>query len=248
MLTTTWPTSSTDCRRWPPNVDRRTAARNVHRRVLPRDPERRRRRAPAGTPRMPPRLPTCTSAGCANAARRSSRCCRPISNAMVGSRNARSSCSSPTTCRSSSTAVRMVLDRYELGIHLLVHPMLHVAVTIAASSSTRRRRRSCRGLDADRARPVPARGRANARGRGPHCDRDVQRVVHDFAPDAATVAEVAGDDPLLHVVGRRELRVPRCRHLPASAVRTRRRCRQPARRVPIQAAGSRPDRPSAVRR
>ena len=70
-------------------------------------------------------------------------------------------------------SVRMVLDRYQLDIHLMIHPMLRVERNDRHElvDVDRRRRWSCRGLDADRTRPVPTGVAGTTRSRCPHGDR-----------------------------------------------------------------------------
>ena len=64
---------------------------------------------------------------------------RPPPRPTVGTRRTRSSTSSTTTCRSSWTPRNPRIDRHDLGIHLVVHPVLEVQR--AADGCARRRAR-----------------------------------------------------------------------------------------------------------
>jgi len=106
--------------------------------------------------------------------------------------------------------VRIVLERFGLGIHLLVHPMLRVqrdddGALVSVAPST--------GHEADAASDGPA-GRSEAWtqmefDRCPPARRreveaavrsaiaDVERIVADFLPMRNRLEQLAGDDPLL---------------------------------------------------
>ena len=95
-------------------------------------------------------------------------------------------------------SVRMVLDRLELGIHLLIHPMLsverndrHELVDVDAADG---RIEAWTLIELDRCPPeVRARLEADVRT----AIDDVQSVVRDFAPMQRRLVEVAGDDALM---------------------------------------------------
>ncbi len=118
-------------------------------------------------------------------------------------------------------SVRMVLDRYRLGIHLLDPP--DALRRPQRPSRTRRRRsarRSGRGLDADRARPMPVRPAGDSSK--PMCASaidDVQSVVRDFAPMQERLCRGRRRRPVAALARRRELRVPRFGDLRAFALR-----------------------------
>ena len=95
-------------------------------------------------------------------------------------------------------SVRMVLDRYELGIHLLIHPMLsvgrndrHELVDVEAPDG---RVEAWTLIELDR---CPSDRRAKLEADVRVAIDDVQSVVRDFAPMQERLCEVAGDDPLL---------------------------------------------------
>jgi glutamate dehydrogenase len=94
--------------------------------------------------------------------------------------------------------VRMVLDRYRLGIHLLVHPMLtvrrndrHELVDVDAPEG---RVEAWTLVELDR---CPTDERAQLEDDVRAAISDVQSVVRDFAPMRDRLIEFAGDDPLL---------------------------------------------------
>ena len=95
-------------------------------------------------------------------------------------------------------SVRMVLDRYQLGIHLLIHPMLnvdrndrHELVDVDAADG---RVEAWTLIELDRC-PPDARERLEADVRT--AIDDVQSVVRDFAAMQERLVEVAGGDPLM---------------------------------------------------
>ncbi len=95
-------------------------------------------------------------------------------------------------------SVRMVLDRNELGIHLLVHPMLHVRRddhgVIGDATAADGPIEAWTLIEIDRCRSE-ARVRLEGEIRG--AIESVQRAVTDFAPMQERLRSVAGDDPLL---------------------------------------------------
>jgi glutamate dehydrogenase len=95
-------------------------------------------------------------------------------------------------------SVRMVLDQHELGIHLLVHPMLHVrrddrrVITDAAAEDGPIEAWTL--IEIDRCDPDLG---ALLEGEIRDAIVNVQRAVADFAPMQARLRSVAADDPLL---------------------------------------------------
>ncbi len=94
--------------------------------------------------------------------------------------------------------VRMVLDRYGLGIHLLVHPMLTVLrndrdelTDVAASDGTVE---AWTLIELDRC-PTSERQRLEADVRA--AIDDVQSIVRDFTPMRQRLIDVAVDNPLV---------------------------------------------------
>ena len=95
-------------------------------------------------------------------------------------------------------SVRMVLDCYELGIHLLIHPMLsvgrndrHELVDVDAPDG---RVEAWTLIELDRCPPDQ---RATLEAEVRTAIDDVQSVVRDFSPMQERLCEVAGDDQLL---------------------------------------------------
>jgi glutamate dehydrogenase len=95
-------------------------------------------------------------------------------------------------------SVRMVLDRYELGIHLLIHPMLAVArndrhelIDVDARGG---RVEAWTLIEIDR---CPAHAREQLEADVHTAIDDVQSVVRDFTAMQARLLEVAGDDALM---------------------------------------------------
>lgn len=102
--------------------------------------------------------------------------------------------------------VRLVLDRYELGIHLLVHPMLgverdadHRFIAVGAGLG---KIEAWTQIEVDRCPPDVRQA----------LERDVreaiegvQRVVDDFAPMRERLISVSGEDPLLAWMSREHL-------------------------------------------
>ena len=94
--------------------------------------------------------------------------------------------------------VRMVLDRYRLGIHLLVHPMLSVRRDdrheLRAVDQVEGRVEAWTLIELDRCAPSD---RARLESEVRAAIDDVQSVVRDFAPMRERLREVDIDDPLL---------------------------------------------------
>jgi len=94
--------------------------------------------------------------------------------------------------------VRMVLDRYGLGIHLLVHPMLHVRRddrhVLADVAATEGVVEAWTLIELDRC-PPQHRQQLEAEVRA--AIDEVQLVVRDFVPMQERLRDVAGDDRLL---------------------------------------------------
>jgi len=95
-------------------------------------------------------------------------------------------------------SVRMVLDRYRLGIHLLVHPMLGVRRNdrqeLTAVDAPDGRIEAWTLIELDRCAPDD-RSRLEADVRA--AIDDVQSVVRDFAPMRERLSDVDVEDPLL---------------------------------------------------
>ena len=95
-------------------------------------------------------------------------------------------------------SVRMVLDRYELGIHLLIHPMLSVGRNdrheLTHVDDPDGRVEAWTLIELDRC-PPGAREQLEADVRT--AIDDVQSVVRDFAPMQERLLDVAGDDALM---------------------------------------------------
>ncbi len=95
-------------------------------------------------------------------------------------------------------SVRMVLDHNELGIHLLVHPMLHVRRddrrVIVDAAVADGPIEAWTLIEIDRCRPE---ARALLEGEIRTAIESVQRAVTDFAPMQERLRSVADDDPLL---------------------------------------------------
>ena len=98
--------------------------------------------------------------------------------------------------------VRMVLDRYELGIHLLVHPMLGVERSaehlIAELGAGVGKTEAWTQVEIDR---VPADRRAAVEADVYEAIRHVQRVVDDFGEMRERMGEHAGGNTLLAWLG-----------------------------------------------
>ena len=95
-------------------------------------------------------------------------------------------------------SVRMVLDRYELGIHLLIHPMLSVGRNdrheLVDVDDPDGRVEAWTLIELDR---CPSGDREQLEADVRTAIDDVQSVVRDFAPMQARILEVAGGDPLM---------------------------------------------------
>ncbi len=95
-------------------------------------------------------------------------------------------------------SVRMVLDRNELGIHLLVHPMLHVRRddrrVIVDATAADGPIEAWTLIEIDRCRPE---ARAHLEDEIRIAIESVQRAVTDFGPMQERLRSVAADDPLL---------------------------------------------------
>ncbi len=95
-------------------------------------------------------------------------------------------------------SVRMVLDRYELGIHLLIHPMLAVARNdrheLTDVDTPGGRVEAWTLIELDR---CPAHAREQLEADVRTAIDDVQSVVRDFGPMQARLLEVAGEDALM---------------------------------------------------
>lgn len=94
-------------------------------------------------------------------------------------------------------SVRMVLDRYELGIHLLIHPMIsvrrndrHELVDVDEPDG---RVEAWTLIELDRCPSAREQLEADVRT----AIDDVQSVVRDFAPMQKRLLDVAGDDALM---------------------------------------------------
>ena len=95
-------------------------------------------------------------------------------------------------------SVRMVLDQHEIGIHLLVHPILHVRRddrrVVVDAAATDGPIEAWTLIEIDRCRPE---ARALLEGEIRAAIESVQRAVRDFAPMQERLRSVAADDPLL---------------------------------------------------